>query len=51
MFVGIDWAAEEHAVCVLGGDGRLVGRFKVTHSADGFDRLIARLVGHGDPGE
>src|SRR5260370_33593867 len=49
MLVGIDWASEEHAVCVLDDDGRAVDRFSIAHSADGFDRLTTRLPGHGDP--
>jgi transposase len=42
--VGIDWASEEHAVCVLDPDGRGLASFTIKHSADGFDRLIARLA-------
>jgi transposase len=49
MLAGIDWASEEHAVCVLDNDGRAVARFTVAHSANGFGRLIARLGGHGPP--
>jgi transposase len=47
MLVGIDWASEEHAVCVLADDGRAVDRFCIAHSAEGFERLIARLARHG----
>jgi transposase len=47
--VGIDWASEEHAVCVLGPDGRGLAAFTVKHSADGFDRLCARLGKLGPP--
>ena len=49
MFVGIDWASEEHAVCVLDVAGRVLDRFAVAHSADGFARLVRRLAGHGAP--
>ncbi|HMC43352.1 MAG TPA: IS110 family transposase [Acidimicrobiales bacterium] len=49
MLAGIDWASEEHAVCVLDEEGRAVDRFTITHSAEGFDRLTARLARHGDP--
>lgn len=49
MLVGIDWASEEHAVCVLGGEGQAVERYTVNHSAEGFERLTARLARHGDP--
>lgn len=51
MFVGIDWASEEHAVCVLSEDGRVVDRFVAAHGAEGFERLIVRLARHGAPGE
>lgn len=37
--VGVDWAAEEHAVCVLDANGRKMSSFTVPHSRDGFERL------------
>ena len=43
FFVGIDWAATEHAVCVLDRDGRKTAAFTIAHTSDGFDRLTARL--------
>ena len=49
MYVGIDWATSEHAICIIGTDGRVAERFVIDHSAAGFDRLIARLARHGDP--
>ena len=42
-FVGIDWAAEEHAVCVLNAEGRRADRFTIEHSAAGFAKLAVRL--------
>ena len=51
MLAGIDWGSEEHAVCVLDDDGRAVARFAIAHSAEGFDRLTARLARHGSPAE
>jgi transposase len=51
MLVGIDWASEEHAVCVLDEEGRAVDRFAVAHSAEGFERLTVRLARHGEPAE
>jgi transposase len=51
MFVGIDWAAEEHAVCVLDTAGRVIDRFTIEHSADGFERLLRRLGQRADPAE
>lgn len=47
--VGIDWASEEHAVCAMNGDGRQLAAFTIKHSAEGFDRLIARLARLGAP--
>lgn len=49
FFVGLDWAAETHAVCVMTTEGRPVAQFTVEHSADGIASLIARLAGFGDP--
>jgi len=41
--VGIDWAATEHAVCVLDRDGRKAAAFTIDHTAAGFNRLAVRL--------
>lgn len=49
MFIGIDWAAETHAICVEDEAGRVVERFTIEHSAEGFERLVGRLARHGDP--
>jgi len=49
MFAGIDWASEEHAVCVVDATGRVVDRFTITHTADGFERLVRRLADLADP--
>jgi transposase len=43
FFVGIDWAATEHAVCVLDRDGRKTAAFTIEHTAAGFDRLATKL--------
>ena len=45
FFVGIDWATEIHAVCVLDPAGKQVAAFPVAHTADGLARLIAALAG------
>lgn len=44
MFAGIDWAADEHAVCILDSGGRVVDQFAISHTADGFERLVRRLA-------
>ena len=51
MFAGIDWAADEHAICVIDVGGRVVERFTIAHTADGFERLVRRLARHGDPAQ
>lgn len=43
-FVGLDWAAREHAVCVVDGRGVVITRFLVAHTAAGMKDLIARLT-------
>jgi transposase len=49
FFVGIDWAAETHAVCVLDEAGHKVAVFTVGHTADGLAALIRRLACVADP--
>ncbi len=49
FFVGIDWAAEIHAVCVPNPAGQQVAAFPVAHTADGLARMIAALARLGDP--
>ncbi len=49
FFVGIDWAAATHAVCVLDSDGRKLAAFTVEHTADGLSGLARRLARIGTP--
>jgi transposase len=49
MFCGIDWALASHAVWVLDDAGKTLAAFAVAHTADGFDQLIDRRRGYGDP--
>ncbi len=51
MYAGIDWASEEHAVCVHDADGQRVASFSIPHSADGLEHLVDRLSRLGDPTE
>ena len=51
FFVGIDWAAEEHAVCVLDAAGRIVSQFMIKHTGDGIAMLVSRLAKLGDPAD
>lgn len=51
MYAGIDWAADEHAVCILEESGRVADRFAIAHSAEGFERLVRRLACHAAPAD
>ena len=44
---GLDWAKDDHVVCVLDADGEVLDRFTVTHTAAGLKTLIARLLAAG----
>jgi transposase len=47
VFVGLDWAAHSHAVCVVDDGGRVLDRFEVTHDRDGLAALKRRLSRFG----
>jgi transposase len=49
FFVGVDWAATAHAVCVLDTNGRRVAAFTVEHTAAGLAGLTRRLARLGQP--
>jgi transposase len=49
FFVGLDWAAEIHAVCVINMEGKVLSQFTVKHSADGITLLVRRLAKFGEP--
>lgn len=44
---GIDWASQDHAVCVLEPDGSIGERFTVTHDTAGLRGLVRRLLRAG----
>jgi len=44
---GVDWAKDDHAVCVVGVDGEVLDRFTVEHTAAGLRRLVKRLLTAG----
>jgi len=43
VFVGIDWAAESHDLCVLDEAGRIRDRAGIAHSREGLESLVRRL--------
>ena len=42
-FVGVDWGSEQHQICVLEGDGKVVGERQVAHSGAGIADLCTWL--------
>lgn len=44
---GIDWARDDHAVCIVDGRGREVARTMVDHTAAGLRDLVTFLGRHG----
>jgi len=50
-FVGLDWAAREHAVCVIDAQGAVAAQFTVAHTAAGMTDLMSRLSKFGPPTE
>jgi hypothetical protein len=43
-FAGVDWASEEHAVCVVDARGRIVEGRRYAHDEGGIAGLCARLL-------
>jgi len=43
-FVGIDWASEQHRVCVIDADGKGVAERDVSHDGSGLSELCGWLV-------
>jgi transposase len=43
FFVGIDWATQAHAVCVIDQTARIHWQAAVPHTADGLAALLSRL--------
>ena len=44
---GIDWAKDDHAVCIVGPEGEALERFSVRHDAAGLRTMIRRLLNAG----
>lgn len=47
VFVGLDWAVQAHAVCVIDAAGAVLDRFEVAHDRDGLAELRRRLARWG----
>lgn len=48
-YVGLDWAQDNHALCVVDGDGSVVEAFEAAHDRAGLRELAKRLSRWGDP--
>ncbi|MCB1028768.1 MAG: IS110 family transposase, partial [Microthrixaceae bacterium] len=46
-FGGVDWATDEHVVCVVDDDGRVCDEFEVEHAEAGLRQLCRRLLDNG----
>ncbi len=44
FFVGIDWAKEEHTICVLDSEQRILDRRTIKHSGAGIAQLVELLM-------
>jgi transposase len=46
-FVGVDWAIDNHAICVVDGQGRVSVEFDVANTSDGLAELCRRVIRAG----
>lgn len=44
---GVDWAKDDHVICVVGDQGEVLDRFSVTHDSPGLKRMATRLLRAG----
>lgn len=44
---GIDWATDDHAICIVGSDGEVIERFSVAHTGAGLRAMVTRLLRAG----
>jgi transposase len=44
---GVDWAKDDHAVCIVQPDGDVLDRFAVEHTSPGLNKMIKRLLAAG----
>src|SRR5512135_1969987 len=48
VFCGIDWAEDHHDIAIVGADGTLLARQRITDDAAGLAALLDLLAEHGD---
>jgi transposase len=44
---GVDWAKDDHAICIMNPDGEVTDRFTLAHTAAGLKRLVGRMLAAG----
>lgn len=44
---GLDWAKDDHAVCIIDSDGQVLDRFTIEHTTAGLKRLVRTLLTAG----
>ena len=44
FYVGVDWGAERHQVCILDAAGAVVGELSVAHQGAAVQALCERLL-------
>jgi transposase len=44
---GVDWAKDDHAVCIVGAEGEALQRFMITHDRAGLKDMVRRLLSAG----
>jgi len=47
MCAGVDWAKDDHAVCIVGAQGEALQRFMITHDRAGLKDMVRRLLRAG----
>ena len=51
VYCGIDWAEDHHDIALVGRDGQLLARRRISDDAAGLASLLALLTEHGDTAE
>ena len=49
QFVGVDWASQTHAICVVDETGKVCRSFEVSHTEEGLSELLRQLRQLRDP--
>lgn len=50
VWVGVDWGREQHQVCIVNAQGKVVGERKLQHTGEELKALCDELATLGEPG-